>query len=737
MPQAEQIKPTITFNRGLITEATELSFPVDATTDESNCELFLKGNRRRRYGIDFETSYSLSTINVPVSTYRPSDIGTFTWEAVGGDGDTNFLAVQLGSTIHFYDLGNNILSNGKKSFTIDLTSYSAPAATAINEAHVQMASGKGFLFIAGPKTKPIYVEYDSVGDSITVTEASLEIRDFDGVDDTLGITEEPATLSTEHSYNLKNQGWNSPGAGEADPVATYFTSKSKYPPNSKQWWAGKNSSEVFDPNLLTKMDFGNTLAPRGHFILDPFNKDRDTASGLSGITTDTEAQRPSSIAFYAGRVWYAGVAAGKLNSHVFYSQIVEDTSKIGRCYQDADPTSENIFDLVDTDGGVVVVPEIGNVLSLFIMGDFLVLFADNGVWSIAGSSNAGFKATDYAVNKITSIGAMEFASIVDVEGAPVWWSETGIYTLQADQISGRLIAKNLTEKTIQTFYNSIPPLSKVSTKGIYDKVNHKVRWLYKSTGVDTNFHYEFDRVLTMDTVLGSFYPFKISSLASDSPYIVSAFTTPAVNTLVEIGRVVDGANTVVDGANAVVTNVASLQGANTFVRYLVSVPNSGSTLYNITFGDFENTSFLDWEKADSTGVDYVSFLESGYEMMGDAARNKQAPYVVSHFKATETSYTLNTDTFENPSSCYLQSKWNWADSTASSKWSTKQQAYRLNSTQKPTADENPLDQGWTVVSTKNKIRGSGYAMQLRWESEAGKDFDLLGWATQFTGNTRL
>jgi len=737
MPQAEQIKPYVTFNKGLITEATELTFPVDASVDERNCELFLKGNRRRRYGINFETSYALTTLNITTSVWRTAEVSTYTWEAVGGDGGLNFLVAQVGETLHFYDLGQGILSNGKKSFTVDLTSYSAPLATAIGECHVQMASGKGLLFCVSKTVKPFYIEYDSVGDSITVAEDNILIRDFEGVDDALDISEEPATLSTLHSYNLKNQGWDSPGTGEADPVTTYFSSKSKYPPNSKQWWAGKNSSEVFDPSLLTKMDFGNTLSPRGHFFLDPFNKDRDTASGLSGIATETETNRPGSVAFYAGRVFYAGVKGGKVNGHIFYSQIVEDNTKIGKCYQDADPSSENIYDLVDTDGGVIVIPEIGNVEALFIMGDYLVVFANNGVWSIGGSSNAGFKATDYAVNKISSIGATELSNIVDVEGAPIWWAETGIYTLQADQISGRLLSKNLTEKTIQSFYNDIPSLSKVSAKGIYDAVSHKVRWLYKSTAVDTNFHYNYDSMLSLDTVLGSFYPHSISPLATDSPYIISAFRTPSVNTLVEADTVVDGADTVVDGGDSVVSDVSTLQGATTFVRYMMMVPNSGSTAYNFTFGDFDNTNFLDWEEADGTGADYVSYLDSGYEMMGDVARQKQAPYVISHFKATETAYVLSTTTYSNPSSCYLQAKWDFTNSSNASKWSTKQQAYRRKSTQTPNADENPLATGDTVITTKNKIRGSGMALQLRWESETGKDFDLLGWATQFTGNTRI
>ena len=46
-----------------------------------------------------------------------------------------------------------------------------------------------------------------------------------------------------------------------------------------------------------------------------------------------------------------------------------------------------------------------------------------------------------------------------------------------------------------------------------------------------------------------------------------------------------------------------------------------------------------------------------------------------------------------------------------------------------------FNNGFPVVVTKNKIRGAGKALRIRFESESGKDFDFLGWAIAFSGNT--
>jgi hypothetical protein len=48
-----------------------------------------------------------------------------------------------------------------------------------------------------------------------------------------------------------------------------------------------------------------------------------------------------------------------------------------------------------------------------------------------------------------------------------------------------------------------------------------------------------------------------------------------------------------------------------------------------------------------------------------------------------------------------------------------------------------LNTGFRVVTTRNRIRGIGKAIQFRFEcDEAGKDFDLLGWQVFYQGNTQ-
>ena len=712
MPRAEQLKPYTSFIKGLITEAGPLTFPENASFDEDNMVLSRTGKRSRRLGLDYETGYALSTQTFSELSLVDSAITTKTWNAVAGQGSRNFLVIQIGTTLYFHNY-SSILSQDQKSFTVDLSTYAISGASNQAADKVSMSSGRGKLYVVGKQQEPIAIEYDPDLDSITVTEITLQIRDFEGTDDSLGNSEEPATLSAEHEYNLRNQGWNSPGNGEPEPITTYFSSEAVYPPNSKQWWVAKNSSEVFDASLLTKFSQGEMLAPRGHYVLDAFNKDRDTAAGVSGITTETESTRPVVTAFYAGRVWYAGLESSKQNGSVFYSQVVEGDDNIGRCYQDADPTSEDVSDLVDTDGGVVQIPRIGNVKALFETEDKLMVMADNGVWSIAGTEGSGFKATDFAVTFVGSVGVLASESVVDVEGVPIWWADTGIYTVQADQISGRLKPQNLTSTTIQTYYNEVPAKNKSECKGIYDSSERRVRWYYTENGEDAPTKYT--KTLTLDVDLGAFYPWSISSLETNSPWIGSVFTAPVLSDVSGDAQVITlSGDTVLDSSSDnVIISQDEVQTFSTFTWTLVFETDGTDTQY--TFAFYNNGEYVDWESADSEGVDAPAFLDTGYELGGDIARFKQSNYLFCYFEKV------------NDGGCFVKAKWDWHDNPNLGKHSTKFEAYR---------EKQATHQGPVVVS-RSKVRGKGRALQLRFESQPGKDLELLGWANNFSGNTKV
>lgn len=134
-----------TFVKGLITEASPLTYPEDTSLDEDNCLLFTKGNRTRRLGADYEPSHGLSSFQVPSMNTTP--IAEYSWTSVSNNASINFLCLQVGAAIYFFDLYVSPISGAMKSFSIDLTAYAAPGASDVASSPCQMASGKGYLLL--------------------------------------------------------------------------------------------------------------------------------------------------------------------------------------------------------------------------------------------------------------------------------------------------------------------------------------------------------------------------------------------------------------------------------------------------------------------------------------------------------------------------------------------------------------------------------------------------------------
>jgi hypothetical protein len=210
LPRATANKLYRTFTKGLITEAGPLTYPENASIDELNTVIKVKGSRSRRLGLDYEPSSLGSTISGLSDT---DFISEFSWKGVGNDSSVNFLVIQIDSTLHFYNMDAVPITNDKKSFTVNLNTYVAPFATTAQVAATpcQMAAGKGWLFIASPYIDPVLVEYTKATDTITAQKVIIKIRDFDGIEDNLGNEDQPTSITNEHYYNLRNQGWVQPG----------------------------------------------------------------------------------------------------------------------------------------------------------------------------------------------------------------------------------------------------------------------------------------------------------------------------------------------------------------------------------------------------------------------------------------------------------------------------------------------------------------------------------------------
>ena len=154
MPQRITQKVVNTFVKGLITEAGELTFPEDASIDELNCLLDRDGSRRRRLAAKVEDSNVLSTFvinNTFVFT-------TGKWKNVDGTAGLDFVVVQAGPTLYFYNTAQEPYSGQQKSFSVDLTAFEFAGSAGAATAKVQMAAINGDLVVV----PSFYLGHDNV-----------------------------------------------------------------------------------------------------------------------------------------------------------------------------------------------------------------------------------------------------------------------------------------------------------------------------------------------------------------------------------------------------------------------------------------------------------------------------------------------------------------------------------------------------------------------------------------------
>lgn len=739
MPKTVLKKKQFTFVKGLNTEGGYLTFPENFWYDGDNMTPLVDGSVEPRKRIDFEDSYVYSSNTYTDSQKENLAFVCGEWTAVAGNGSRNFIVVQCGILIEFYLNFGATVSSTRKSFTIDLTSHKVANPNTAGVAPISCISANGKLIIVSQDTEPLLVTYDENTDTISVAEITIQIRDFQGLNDGLDVDERPASITDSHRYNLYNQGW------DATKVTAYqadASSSSLYPSNAQVWILGKNSSDDFTPSILNKQDFGTTPAPRGRYILDAFYRDRATVSGIAGLAVETESYRPTTAAFYAGRAWYAGIRSSGIGSWVMFSQVADSSDKFGKCYQDADPTSEHVSDLIATDGGVIPILEVGTIVKLVPVGQNLLVFADNGIWQISGGDTTGFVADSYIVAKISSFGCVSAQAVVEVENTLAFWSNSGIYTFNIDPQSLNLTPQGMTDNVLTDLYANISSAAKAMASGKYYQEAKKVIWLYDSTpdvsGVTNRFIK--DKALIYDLRLGAWYTYTFSDLASNSPHIYDLIVTRGRDDADNLLTVIDNsANEVVVGSDTVVASLAAVSNLNRTVKFLTLHPTS-TNVNKVTFSDLDTVAnapakFKDWYTVNSVGAAYTYSITTGFDYGGEGDKKFQPQYITVFMKRTETGFDGSYNAI-NESSCTMQSRWDWTDTATPNRWDAGQQVYRHVRPWIPSSTAN-FDNGYPVVVTKNKIRGRGKAMQLKFTGESGKDMKILGWATTYLGNANV
>ena len=433
--------------------------------------------------------------------------------------------------------------------------------------------------------------------------------------------------------------------------------------------------------------YGSTSKQAGasNIVVRPTDQSRNTT------------ERPQTVAWYTGRVWYAGINERTLSSRIYFSQIVTDDDKVGLCYQSNDPTSQHVNALVDSDGGFLEMPEVDKVLAMTRLGDVLVLLCSNGVWLLGGTESGVFRPTGYTVQRLSNVGIVGPACYVMAEDKLLYAAKEGIYVISQDPETGGYVTGSISEQSIQTLYDAIPIAHKPYMAMAYDDINKRVQLLYSNTGANK---WKYDYILLMDMRLQAFFKYKIPAT---NPYVAGVAAMVGYDT------------------------------DNNKIRYLTVVTGTNKLVWSVLKNDGTTTAsaFKDWYIYDSTGVDAAAYLLTGYEYGGKTHSRKWSPLIYVYSKRTETAFTGTSPniTLTYPSSLYMQARWNWADHANSGKFSDAKQVYRFKREYAPGISGDPFNNGEPVVVTRNKVRGTGKVIHLRFYTEAGKDSHLLGWAT--------
>ena len=729
MAQDETLKQFSNFSKGLMTEATPLNFPENYALDEANMLLAVNGSRERRKGIEFETGYATTLCT---QTDAAVNMKFFKWDFADSNAANIIGVVQVGVQLWLYDLSEdapsaNLLNTGQAVSLVSASSTSNPA--------ISFAVMNGILIMTSASfDAPYALEYDTATDFCTLSPIYVKVRDLWGVDDGQEIEDE-ATLTDTHDYNLENQGWTS---------ANISTWGNPAPSSAHIMHLGKDATGAWTEATCRESFFGNSPAPKGKFILRFFERGTDrilSHSGTPVLVDDNEGGMFTAVATNFGRVFWAGVESDitdgddrspNASSLILFSQIIEkDYTQFGHCYTEADPTSEVIFNQVDSDGGIIKIPELGKVIKMEPLGNQMVIFATNGVWSVV-SVDGLFTPTSYQVNKVTSIGVAGADSIVEVEGSIVYWSESGIYQLALDDVTGLAEVKDVTLQTIKTFYNNITKDAKQNAKAYYDSVTKQIGWLYQSDSAwDFTSYPDFcDKELIYDLQLQAFTVNTISTKTEQSPYIVGGILGNNAVTNSVINDVEVNADQIQVNGDDVEVTVDSTVTTTSKLKFLTYVP-SGTGFATVTLSNYANDDYLDWDTED-----YVSFLETGYIGFEDFARFKTVPYLICHFERTEDGFDDEYNA-TSPSSCLVQARWEWTDSSVSNRWGTEFQAYRYRRNYVPVDSDDRFETGHKIITTRNKLRGKGKSLSLYFKSETGKNMKLLGFVLSAVGGTEL
>lgn len=417
--------------------------------------------------------------------------------------------------------------------------------------------------------------------------------------------------------------------------------------------------------------------------------------------------RPSTCCFAAGRVWYAGVNSGRLTTKIFFSQVIETEAQYGKCYQVADPTDENISDLIATDGGSINIPEMGVCFRLLPYDNGILVFSFNGIWYIGPGERGYFTADSYSVRKVSEVGVDGPASIVVAETIPFYWGRNSIYRIARDTNTGFLTAMNMSIRRIDNFFNAISNLAKRNVQAAYDPLLKKIYWIYRDLSTAVGFNDGFNRILLYDLKYDAFIKFSLPRQT------------------LSIG----GGESVAAARSIFAARTPNPNNPDSTIK--IFYERDTDCVFTNMSSDNAKDFFVDGE--DNLGFDYDAYIITGFDTGRQPALKKQALYITVFSIKTENGYEEVSGNLipVNESSTIMQTRWDWANHQNSGKWGSDQEVYRHARLYTPVDDTDTFDSGEYLVITRNKVRGRGRALHIKFTAGQGKHSHIAGWTTNY------
>jgi len=660
--------------KGWVTEGNLANYQQDVALDIQNMTIDQTGLTERRYGFLSESGDQALLPEFTQNARERGLISMKSWQGVGDGLERNLLIFHSGNYIYVLE-DKSPISFANVILTINLTQGGiAVDGGVVEPCHISV--GINFAVVTNPRINPVLITYDGQEDDGSLILAyrtlDLKVRTRDLLKP---FTEGPnygTALTAEEEWNLYNSGWPRSARASNDreggatstvtPIKYYFDKRGFYPTHSVLYSAMKLSSAkevaavgAFSPWEDEKINFGNTTPPLGRFVHSAYSFDsrsimleqlsdrEDTdpefpegtiPKQLRFLITDegetvtwTVRDRPRCSAYHNGHVYFADKDyQGK--TRILVSQLVSDFDNIEKCYQDADPSAEEINDLIATDGFSMFPVGMGTVLNMIEFNRGLMIIATNGAWQIKGTQGGGATATDFTIDRVATFEFFSPQSVVDTGAAIILFSERGIIAIGTNEF-GDITSQNLTDATIDEYYQTLPRSVIKNVKGTFVTDERRCYWCIPNPADSLGNNpsdAEFVLVLNMDT--GGFFKYTTSG----GPVLHLPYTklTTNVETITDPITETDGTPITTTGGEVIGTQRIKTTSIKSEVGYFASNYDNG-TLINFSAAALDDT-FYDWNNiAGATPTDAKAFIDFAYEYPETMIGAIQMPYVHSFF----------------------------------------------------------------------------------------------------------